>query len=516
MTDNLNKALEKYFGHQSFREGQREIIEDVLQGKDVLGILPTGSGKSVCYQLPARLMSGAVLVISPLISLMMDQEKQLAASGYKDVIAFNSFLSVQKKQDAFRNLAAYKLIYASPEMLQRKGFVKKLSELRISLFVVDEAHCISQWGHEFRPDYLKLHHIIETLQHPPVLALSATATPEVQKDISFQLRKPAMARHIYPMDRENITFQVDELETPSEKIKRISNVLKAHPVPTMIYFSSRNWTEKAAAELSAALPDMNVAFYHGGMEQSDRILIQQQFMNDQLDVICCTSAFGMGIDKQNIRLVIHFHLPPQIESFIQEVGRAGRDGLSSVSLVLLSPNDDLLPRKLIQSELPGREEIARVIRYMKSRVQQGVFRLPEQDILLESLQISETKWRFLRYHFENHGMMDNDRIVSSFDWETIQEKISRVAAERTKYKLAKVNELLWWAEQTECRRKALFAPFQDTTKEPSYHCCDRCGFKFSEWAPVTKATRKSESYNWKQALKQIMLQGDSDEEIKSG
>ncbi|SDL65418.1 RecQ family ATP-dependent DNA helicase [Sediminibacillus halophilus] len=516
MTDNLKSALENYFGHQTFREGQREIIEDVLLGKDVLGILPTGSGKSVCYQLPARMMPGAVLVISPLISLMMDQEKQLAAAGYKDVIAFNSFLSLQKKQKAYQNLSAYKLIYASPEMLQKKGFVKKLCELNISLFVVDEAHCISQWGHEFRPDYLKLHQTIEALKHPPVLALSATATPEVQKDISFQLRKPAMVRHVYPMDRENIAFQVDKLEDPSEKMKRISSVLKAHPVPTMVYFSSRNWTEKAAAELSAALPNMNIAFYHGGMEQSDRILIQQQFMNDQLDVICCTSAFGMGINKQNIRLVIHFHLPPQVESFIQEVGRAGRDGLSSISLVLLSPNDDLLPRKLIQSELPDSKEIHRVIHYIKSKIQQGVYHLPELDILLESLQISETKWRFMRYHFEYHGMMDNNQIVSSLEWENIEKKISRVAARRTRYKLSKVNELLWWAEQSECRRKALFAPFQDTIKQPTYRCCDKCDFKFSEWSPVTKVTSQLESFNWKQAFKQIMLQGDRDEKIKSG
>ncbi|WP_053219363.1 RecQ family ATP-dependent DNA helicase [Virgibacillus senegalensis] len=516
MTDKLTSALKKYFGHRSFREGQREIIEDVLFGKDVLGILPTGSGKSVCYQLPARLLPGSVLVISPLISLMMDQEKQLAAAGYKDVIAFNSFLSLQKKQTAYRNLTDYKLIYASPEMLQNKGFIKKLSKLQISLFVVDEAHCISQWGHEFRPDYLKLGQTIESLNRPPVLALSATATPEVQKDIAFQLNLPNIVRHVHQMDRENIAFQVEKLDNPEEKIKRISDLLKAKPVPTMVYFSSRNWTEKAAADLSTALPDLNIAFYHGGMEQSDRILIQQQFMHDQLDVICCTSAFGMGINKQNIRLVIHFHLPTQVESFIQEVGRAGRDGLSSVSLVLLAPNDDILPRKLIQSELPGSEDIDRLIYFLKARMNQGNFEVPDQEILMENVQITETQWRFIQYHLEKHGMMENNRMLPTSNWRKIPEKINRVAVERIKYKVSKVNELLWWAEQGDCRRRTLFAPFQDSIKQPTYHCCDRCDFKISEWTPVTKNVDQHESFDWRQAFSSLMLQGEGDEKIKSG
>ncbi|SDJ66842.1 RecQ family ATP-dependent DNA helicase [Sediminibacillus albus] len=513
----IDKALKKYYGFSSFRPGQKEIIEDVLAGKDVLGILPTGSGKSICYQLPARVVDGSVLVISPLISLMIDQEKELQASGFKDVIAFNSFLSFSRKQRAFQHLADYKLIYASPEMLQNERFMQKLSKLEISLFVVDEAHCISQWGHEFRPDYLKLDETIKALNDPAVLALSATATPEVQKDIAKQLNRNDINKHIYPMDRENIAFQVTTLANAEEKINYIAGLLKEHSVPTMIYFSSRNWTEKAVDQLAAKLPKRNIAFYHGGMEQTDRILVQQQFMKDQLDIICCTSAFGMGINKPNIRLVIHFHLPTQVESFIQEVGRAGRDGQSSVSLVLTAPNDDLLPKLLINSELPGKEDVRRTFQYLKSLLDNHQNEIQNGEQLIQHLNINETQWRFMSYHLEKNGIMKDNNLLPYHlsKWQTTYEEILALAANRVKYKMEKLSELLVWAEKDQCRRQALFASFQDTIKEPAFSCCDVCGFSFKDWHPIKSQSLES-SLNWKVDFKQLMLQGGDDEKVKPG
>ncbi|WP_407268729.1 RecQ family ATP-dependent DNA helicase [Radiobacillus sp. PE A8.2] len=508
MIDQLDEALKKHYHFASFRTGQKEIIEDLVEGNNVLGILPTGSGKSLCYQLPARITGGTVLVVSPLISLMIDQVKQLKATGFKEVVAINSFLNASQKQQVINQIHDYKLIYVSPEMLQNKHFIKKLMGINISLFVVDEAHCISQWGHEFRPDYLKLGEIIQKLAQPTILALSATATPEVQEDIIRQLGYP-FNKHIYPMDRDNIALSVQHMSHDNEKLDYIVDVLSSYSVSTMIYFSSRNWTEKAAAILEKELSHLRIAFYHGGMEQADRILIQQQYMNNQLDVVCCTSAFGMGINKMNIRLVIHFHLPTQIESFIQEIGRAGRDGKSSVSLVLLSPSDEFIPKKLISMELPSRQLIETIVYSLKAN--QGNNSIDPLQ-LQAHFELNEIQWRFLHYQFEKYGMLNELNIVPNFDqWESLIETISERIDYRNQYKYKKLAELFAWATSNDvCRRSRLFSAFQDTIKEPKYLCCDRCDFSFTKWNPES-LSRKERSHSWQETLKLLLLQGGKHE-----
>ncbi|QDP40494.1 RecQ family ATP-dependent DNA helicase [Radiobacillus deserti] len=498
----LENKLEQYFGYASFRTGQREIIEDVLAGKDVLGILPTGSGKSICYQLPARLLTGTVVVISPLISLMIDQVKQLKATGFKEVIAINSFMNRVEKERALQQLSAYRLIYVSPEMLKNESFLKELLNCSVSLFVVDEAHCISQWGHEFRPDYLKLHETIERLNHPPILALSATATPEVQMDIEHQLRSKHMVKHVYPMDRTNISFVVKSCEDEQEKKDYLVHLLQSFPVPTMIYFSSKKTAEKVAHELMRQLPCVRVAFYHGGMDQTDRVLIQQQFMNQQLDVICCTSAFGMGINKQDIRLVVHFHLPTQLESFIQELGRAGRDGKSSVSLVLTAPNDDYLPKVLLEGELPKKEDIDLLFYDLKDVEECEV---PFQQIE-EKGWLNEIQLRFIQYQLENHAMLKNGRILYNRNkWKTVKQAIIQVITSRQVYKQMKLTQLLDWVSENGCRRKSLFSSFQKEVQEPRYHCCDYCDFSFDDWLPEYEK-QVTPSMNWQKRLQKILHQ----------
>jgi ATP-dependent DNA helicase RecQ len=514
----LERELERYYGYSSFREGQKEIITDVLDGNHVLGILPTGSGKSLCYQLPARIVDGTVLVVSPLISLMLDQEKQLIASGFKKVISITSFLSLPDKQSAFASLDQYKLIYVSPEMLQNARFMEKLKSVRISLFVIDEAHCISQWGHEFRPDYLKLYEVIKQLNYPTVLALSATATPEVQKDIIDQLHTRNMKKHVYPMDRENISLSIAKVRDNQEKIDYLVSLLKKFPVPAMIYFSSRSWTEKVTVELTERIPHLEIAFYHGGMDQADRILIQQQFMNGQLDVVCCTSAFGMGINKSNIRLVVHFHLPPQIESYIQEIGRAGRDGHESVSLLLTAPNDELIPKRLIELELPPMEMVNVVLEYLKDR-NHNRQRLPVDEEIIENLQLSEIQWRFLRFHLEKHGIIKESRILyNEQNWQHTATTIHEVIHSRKSYKKQKLDELLKWSAENTCRRKALFSPFQHTIKPPTAFCCDVCDFTFEAWQPIV-LDKKANPSHWRETFKKLMLQevvqGEINENYKS-
>ncbi|ELK45372.1 ATP-dependent DNA helicase RecQ [Bacillus sp. SB49] len=466
-TLDLTKALEHYFGFRQFREGQEEVIRDILAGENVLGILPTGTGKSLCYQLPAKLLGGTAIVVSPLISLMIDQVKQLKAAGYKDVTALNSFMDRQEKIRTLERLSDFSLVYISPEMLQNERLKERLDSTNVTLFVIDEAHCISQWGHEFRTDYMKLHRTIEEIGNPPVLALSATATPEVQQDIMDKLNLPNMKKRIFPMDKQNISLAVESYEKPDDKVDRIVGLLNSNHAPTMIYFSSRQWAERVSVELRQRV-DKRVAFYHGGMDQTDRMLVQQQFMNDQLDVICCTSAFGMGVDKGNIRLVIHFHLPSQLESFIQEIGRAGRDGEASVSLVLHTPRDHHLPQLLIQGELPTEADIERVLHSSNRPVS------VEDTLMMEAYQLSESQWNFIKYHLEENGWMNNQRISdvpSSFHLE-----LKRILRQRLEYKHYKLKEMLSWLHVTGCRRESLYRPFQSGYREPNVPCCDNCGF----------------------------------------
>src|SRR5690606_18201070 len=321
---NLNQILKEKFNHTTFREGQKEVIEDIMSGHDVMALLPTGGGKSLCYQLPAQILEGSVLVVSPLVALMEDQVLQIKKMGEKRVIALNSFLTLEKKRRVLPNLHKYKYIFASPEILQSPHILNRLKRIRFSLFVVDEAHCISQWGHDFRPDYSRLGEIRMEIGAPPCLALTATATKEVLEDIRNKLELAQPKMHIHSIDRPNIAIVVKKVESLEEKKEALLKYANELQGPGIIYFSSRLWAEN----ISQYLKDKGferVAYYHGGMEQEKRMLIQEQFINNQISIICSTNAFGMGVNKSDIRFVIHFHYPSQMEAYLQEIGRAGRD-----------------------------------------------------------------------------------------------------------------------------------------------------------------------------------------------
>lgn len=502
----LNHQLRKYFAYESFRPGQKEIIRDVLKGENVLGILPTGSGKSICYQLPARLLPGITVVVSPLISLMMDQVKQLKATGFKEVVALNSFMDPGERKRVMNHLDAYKLIYISPELLQKTEIIDSFKRKIIGLLTVDEAHCISQWGHEFRPDYLKLDRVKEQLGNPPVLALSATATPEVQQDIVRHLAMTSCARHVYPMDRENLSFLVQEAADDQVKQAMISGIAAEFHVPILIYFSSRNEAQEVAGALTERLPDRRVAFYHGGMEPLDRISVQQQFMNSQLDLICCTSAFGMGIDKPDIRLVIHYHLPPQLESFIQEIGRAGRDGRRSVSLLLFSAKDMMLPKSFIQQELPPAGSLFTIFRQLKELSLAGGELPHKEEETAQLFQLNEIQWRFLRQQLEKHGMIKRNRIFyNEANWENHCEAIKKQRADRVWLKETKLREMLEWIQEKDCLRRNLYKNFQNSYRIVEKQCCSNCGFSFADWDPQPAARQKEAAGSWEVKLKELLL-----------
>ncbi|MFB9972958.1 ATP-dependent DNA helicase RecQ [Allobacillus sp. SKP2-8] len=481
----IEHELIKLFGFKQFRVGQREIIESIRNGNHTLATLPTGSGKSICYQLPALIGEGLTIVVSPLISLMIDQVKLLKAQGIKRVASLNSMMNAKQKSAVINQLDAYKLLYCSPEMLQQEQVQQALSNKKIDYFVIDEAHCISQWGHEFRPDFLRLKDVIKRFNNPTVLALSATATPAIRQDIIKQLELP-MKQLIYPIDRPNITFSVDEV-TPNRKDERLTELIEQKSIPTMIYFSSRKVSESICRLLQTKFPDRRVAYYHGGMEQDERLLIQQQFMNDQLDIICCTSAFGMGVNKSNIRLVIHYHMPATIESFIQEVGRAGRDGEQSVSILLYAPGDEFLPFQLIQTELPTEDEV-------------NLFLRENLNGQLEDY-LNETKIRFLELQTEQHQQLHQD---------DRRREIIQYRDERERIKQQSIFKLVDWIKSATCRRVGLFYHFQKEVTKAQYECCDSCDFRLENWRHTFESYQKKErsiQKNWKALLDELLIRG---------
>lgn len=506
MKADLSKALQKFYGYNQFRTGQEEILGSVLANHHTLGVLPTGTGKSICYQLPAFMRSGQVIVVSPLLSLMEDQVKQLRARGFKRVAALNSFLDFEDKQQIMRKLQHYDLLYVSPEMLQNEFLINRLQTLHIQLFVVDEAHCISQWGQEFRTDYLRLAEVIRNLGSPPVLALTGTATPEVQADIQHLLGDLDMDKHIYPMDRENISYFVKEVQDQQEKNETMLALLRKIQAPTIIYFSSRNMAESTAAIIRANMPDMPCAYYHGGMENEDRILIQQQFLAGQLQIICCTSAFGMGVDKEDVRLIVHYHLPSDKESFIQEVGRAGRDGEESVSAVLYSPGDWQIPIHLIEQDLPEQASIQQMLRFLYQRVKAGQTELPSYELLIQHIPISETQWRFLLYQMEKHDIVKGNHLhYKANAWKEFLNQIEKFVGDRKRHKLKQLQRMKEWVYTDTCRRQVLFADFQSEVRPAKGRCCDNCGDTLAEWqAGLTNA--QPERTGWREQLYHLLQQ----------
>ncbi|PFV73097.1 DNA helicase RecQ [Bacillus sp. AFS059628] len=345
MFTKAQELLASYFGYSSFRRGQDETIKNVLDGKDTVCIMPTGGGKSICYQIPALVFEGTTLVISPLISLMKDQVDTLVQNGISATY-INSSISITEANQRIQlaKQGHYKLLYVAPERLDSMEFVDQLIDMKIPMIAIDEAHCISQWGHDFRPSYLHIHRILDYLPEKPlVLALTATATPQVRDDICNTLGINQENTIMTTFERENLSFSVIKGQ---DRHAYLADYIRQNQKESgIIYAATRKVVDQLYEDLMKA--GVSVSKYHAGMSDNDRNEQQELFLRDEVSVMVATSAFGMGIDKSNIRYVIHYQLPKNMESYYQEAGRAGRDGLDSACILLYSSQDVQVQRFLI-------------------------------------------------------------------------------------------------------------------------------------------------------------------------
>lgn len=356
----ISDLLQQYFGYENFKDGQREVIEHILNNKDVLAIMPTGAGKSICYQLPSLIFDGVTIVISPLISLMKDQVDTLSETGIEAAF-INSSLSAKKLENVIENakLGRYKLIYVAPERLDSDSFLLLLQSIKVSLVAIDEAHCVSQWGHDFRPSYTRIANITNYLPDRPVMAaFTATATPQVKSDIInlLELKKPFALTTGF--DRDNLYFEVVK---PAKKLVYLLDFLKDNKNKTgIIYASTRKTVESVTDKLNSK--NFSATSYHAGLSEKTRTKNQEDFLYDRVRIMVATNAFGMGIDKSNISYVVHYNMPKNMESYYQEAGRSGRDGENADCILLFSAADIVTNKFLIEL---GGENVDKANDYQK-------------------------------------------------------------------------------------------------------------------------------------------------------
>ncbi len=473
----LKEVLKSVFGYDSFRGDQEAIILRNLAGENSLLIMPTGMGKSLCYQLPSQILPGLTLVISPLIALMKDQVDQAQKLGLQATF-INSSLSKKERESRYEKLAnrRYKLLFVTPERFRKKDFLAALGQNEISLLAIDEAHCISEWGHDFRPDYTKLGEIRRELKNPPTLMLTATATPEVQGDIvaSMGLKSSEVKIFTSGIERPNLHISMENhIGTPA-KIERFLELRQKIKGAGIFYFSLVSTLTEFAEHLHRKKMDLDV--YHGQLSPRDRRRNQDRFISSSDGIILATPAFGMGVDKPNIRWVDHAEIPGSIESYYQEIGRGGRDGQKSFTHLFYDPDDITIQMDFIKWSNPDPEFLRRCFQLLKrfpDKFRQEGFNFlrgemhfyNKRDFRVETAVNLLEHWGFIEWEEDNRGILTIEEPTGVLMQDDLHSK--RVKGQNTK-----LLQMVQLAKSEECRKKIIYQYFGHETKECGF--CDNC------------------------------------------
>jgi ATP-dependent DNA helicase RecQ len=456
--EEARRLLQYHFGYPDFRPAQTPVIQSVLQGRDTLAILPTGGGKSICFQIPALVLGGLTIVVSPLISLMQDQVEAAEARGLS-AACLNSSQSASEQSRVWQNIrnGSLRLLYLSPERLDRLSLQLQSCGVCPRLLVIDEAHCISEWGHDFRPSFRKLARMRYRLGRPQAVALTGSATPEVRSEIAHALRlRSGYALHLGSFDRSNLWFGAVQVRTERERLRALLDLLRGDDVMAIVYAPTRGTTESVARALCQA--GHRATPYHAGLPKSRRRAALDEFLRDRVDVVVATCAFGMGIDKPNVRLVVHWAPPATPEAYYQEAGRAGRDGEFARCVLLWRPTDAALHRRQLDVTFPARRLLEQV--WSRSNGSIGVPR-----------NVLESAERLRRELRPERGAVD---------WRPVEE--------RRRHAEARIRAVEDYARKGRCRRRSLVGYFGDSLQQCAG--CDRCGTTKPETVASPEVSRR--------------------------